>query len=192
MDTNAISQQVVDYLKANAPGIFEKDFTAGDVHQPTALGNDKKKRPISTPDGDEPDDDGDESAEKAWSIPFKIAKQDPDQKMIFGWASVSEIDGKLVIDKQGDIIEPEELEKAAYEFVLYSRQHGDMHVRKGTGRLIESMVFTKEKQEALGVDIGMVGWWAGWKIDDDGLWKDIRDGKRPELSIGGRAMRVPV
>jgi hypothetical protein len=126
----------------------------------------------------------------AWSIPFKIAKADADQQLIFGWASVVEKDGKLVIDKQGDVITPEDLEKAAYDFALNARAHGHMHAQTGTGRMVESMVFTKEKQAALGIDLGKVGWWIGFRVDDEGTWAAHKRGELPEFSIGGSGRRV--
>lgn len=127
-----------------------------------------------------------------WSIPFKITKADPDQQLIFGWASVVEKEGHLVIDKQGDIILPEDLEKAAYDFVLYARQHGDMHKNIGTGRLVESMVFTKEKQAALGIDLKKVGWFVGFRVDDPEVWQANKRGDLPEFSIGGSGKRIEV
>ena len=101
------------------------------------------------------------------------------------------MNGELVVDKQGDIIPEDELEQAAYEYVLYCRQQGDMHERMGVGRLVESMVFTKQKQEVLGIDLGMCGWFVGFRVDDPGVWKKIKGGELPEFSIGGKAMRVP-
>ena len=126
----------------------------------------------------------------AWSIPFKIAKADPDQQLIFGWASVSEEGGRLLVDKQGDSILPEDLEKAAYDFVLHARQHGEMHKIIGTGKLVESMMFTTEKQAALGISIGKVGWWVGFKVSDPDTWAAHKAGHLPEFSIGGSGRRV--
>lgn len=128
----------------------------------------------------------------AWSIPFKVAKADADQQLIFGWASVVEKNGQLIIDKQGDVILPDDLEKAAYDFVLYARKHGDMHDNVGTGRLIESMVFTKEKQSLLGIDLGKVAWWTGFRVDDAETWQAHKRGELPEFSIGGTGRRVEI
>jgi hypothetical protein len=127
---------------------------------------------------------------KGWNIPLDIIKADVDQHLIFGWASVVEKDGKAIIDKQGDIIPVEELENAAYEFALNSRDGGDMHNRYGVAKLVESMVFTKEKQDALGIDLGQVGWWVGFKVHDEQLWAAHKRGERPEFSIGGAAIPV--
>lgn len=129
---------------------------------------------------------------KSWSLPLEIKKFDVDQQLIFGWASVVEKDGKPVIDKQGDIIPVEELENAAYEFTLNSRSGSDMHRQHGVSKLVESVVFTKEKQAAFGVDLGMVGWWVGFKVHDTDLWAAHKRGERPEFSIGGAAISLEI
>lgn len=191
---------LLKYLQDKHPKLavlVAKDLTAGDVHATTALGNDgKPKKPksfkemlsvvtdptkIVVTDG--------EGAEKRWSIPFTITKAAPEQQLIFGWASVAEKNGQLIVDKQDDVILPEDLEKAAYDFVLYSRRQGDMHNLVGTGRLVESMMFTKQKQDVLGIDLGLQGWWVGFKVDDQRLWHAIKSGDRPQFSIGGRGVR---
>jgi hypothetical protein len=130
----------------------------------------------------------------SFSIPLVIAKTDADQQLIFGWASVSAHDGQLIVDKQNDVIHPEDLERAAYDFVLHARAHGDMHDRVGTGRLIEATMFTKEKR-ALGLVAKNAegqtidGLWVGFKVDDPTLWATIKRGERPEFSIGGSGTR---
>ncbi len=129
---------------------------------------------------------------------FDVAKIDPDQRLVFGWASIVERDGEPVVDKQGDIIEPEEMEKAAYNFVLDARMAGDHHERVGVGRLVESVFFDTAKTEAMEnsltdrhidnqIVLEAVGWWVGFHIDDDQVWKDIKSGKSVAFSIGGRA-----
>jgi hypothetical protein len=142
--------------------------------------------------------------ERWWHTPFEVQKVDEDQQLVFGWASISTVDGELIVDKQNDVILPEDLEKAAYDYMLYCQEPddpidkrsdaglGDMHERKGMGRVIESFVFTKQKQDLLGIDIRMEGWWIGFKVDDLGLWKRIKSGELPEFSIGGKARRIEV
>lgn len=125
---------------------------------------------------------------------FAIKKADPDQQLIFGWASVVQKGDYLVIDKQGDMILPQDLETAAYDFVLDARAHGHMH-KTVCGRMVESMVFTKEKQDALGIVIKdassgdqIVGWWVGFKVDAPEVWAAHKAGSLPEFSIGGASM----
>lgn len=132
----------------------------------------------------------DDALAKEWSIPLKIVKSDDEKQMIFGWASVVVKDGALVIDKQDDMILPDELESAAYDYVLEYRDHGDSHREKGTGNLVESMVFTQEKQDVLGIRIkdadghDIVGWWTGFKVND-AVWAKHKSGDYLEFSIGG-------
>lgn len=188
---------------AEALEMVRKDEpSAGDVHVTTALGNNRRSRRRDFKDSlrqrravarssIDPDQKR-QATNKAWSLPLTIAKIDADQRLIFGWASVVEKNGEAVIDSQGDIILPDDLEKAAYDFVLYYRENDDMHTQDVTGRCIESMVFTKQKQQALGVDLGKVGWWVGFRVDNDALWEAHKRGDRPEFSIGGMGVREKV
>ncbi len=126
---------------------------------------------------------------------FKIMKSDDDKMLAFGWASVSmRVDGELIEDWQKDIVEPEELERAAYEFVLLYREGGEMHERGGAAVLIESVVFTEEKMQAMGIPAGTlpIGWWIGFKVLDKDVWEKVKDGTYPMFSIEGEAERVEV
>jgi hypothetical protein len=116
-----------------------------------------------------------------------IVKVDPDQRLVFGWFSVIEENGQPVVDSQGDVIDEVELEKAAYDFVLNARVASEMHKNIGIGDLVESMMFTKEKQKVLGIDLGKVGWWGAFKVSDDAVWESIKKGEYPAFSIGGQA-----
>ena len=123
---------------------------------------------------------------------FHIAKSDDDKMLAFGWANVSiRTDGEVIEDWQEDIVEPEELEQAAYRFVELYREGGEMHERGGCAVLVESMVFTKEKQQALGIPDGTlpIGWWIGFKVTDEDVWSKVKDGTYPMFSIEGTAIR---
>lgn len=127
---------------------------------------------------------------------FKIAKTDDEQHVVFGWASVSKnAEGNLLADWQGDIIEPEELEKAAFDFVLNFRDTGEEHdpnLRK-KGKLVSSIVFTEDIQKALNIPKGAmpVGWFVGFKIRDAQTWDEIKKGHYKMFSIEGKGQRVP-
>lgn len=127
---------------------------------------------------------------------FTITKSEEDKRQVFGWANVAvRKDGSIVADLQNDVIEPEELERAAYEYVLKFRDAGERHdpaLRK-KGKLIESVVFTKEKMAAIGIPEGTVpeGWWIGFKVEDDEAWKKIKTGEYRAFSIEGTGERVP-
>lgn len=122
----------------------------------------------------------------------QITKIDVEKQIVFGWFSIIEEGGEQVVDKQGSIIDIDTLEEAAYDFVINARVGGEMHVNKGVGTLVESMVFSSEKQEALGINLGKVGWWGGMKITDQEVWNKIKEGEYTAFSIGGRGRRVPV
>lgn len=118
-----------------------------------------------------------------------VSKVDSVKKQVFGWASVTDVKDTELVDLQGDIISADEMEAAAYDFVLHSRTAGEMHERTGVGKLIESIVLTKEKQAALGIDLGKVGWWIGFQVTDDDVWKKIESGEYRSFSIGGTGVR---
>ena len=124
------------------------------------------------------------------SFTATIIKADADQNMVFGWASVIEnADGTPVVDSQGDVLMPDELEKAAYKFVLEVRKAGEMHrTIEGVGQLVESVVLTKAKREAMGIAAGTSGWWVGFKVSPE-VFAKVKSGQYGGFSIGGRGMR---
>ena len=127
------------------------------------------------------------------SFTAEIVKANADQNLVFGWASVIEkADGTPVVDSQGDVWMPDELEKSAYKFVLEVRKAGEMHRRiEGVGDLVESVVLTKQKREAMGLPPGPTGWWVGFKIAPDVMAK-VKSGDYSAFSIGGRGLRKEI
>jgi len=133
-----------------------------------------------------------------FSIPAEFAKRDDDQRIVWGWASVTEEGGRLIADAEGDVIEEPELTNMAHDFVSKSRAGGVLHIRDEKdnvveiGEVVESAVFTKDMQRALGIDLGKVGWWIGVKVHSDLIWKMVKDGELKAFSIGGRGVREPI
>lgn len=128
---------------------------------------------------------------------FTVYKADDDHRLVFGWASVAvTVTGEELEDRQHDIIDPEDLEDAAYEYVLNFRDTGEEHLPgyRKKGKLVESCVLTKEKQRAMGIPDGVipVGWWIGFKIDDEDTWNRVKNGTYKMFSIEGKATREPV
>ena len=128
---------------------------------------------------------------------FSIYKTDDEKRLVFGWASIIiKTDGEQLIDRQQDLIDPEDLEEAAYDYVLNFRDTGEQHnpnLRK-KGKLVESCVLTAEKQKAMGILDGTlpIGWWIGFKIEDDEAWEKVKNGTYRMFSIEGKANRMPV
>lgn len=125
---------------------------------------------------------------------FKIAKSHEDQQLVFGWANIAiDANGEYPLDWDGDITAPEDLEKAAYEFVLKYRATGEQHQGEIKGQLVESVMFTKEKQEAMGLPEGILpqGWWCGFHVPDKEVFAKIKSGEYQMFSVEGSAVRKP-
>lgn len=146
-------------------------------------------------DEDEEGDDGDAEEEVA---KVDISKADTDKRQVFGWAYVSkDHDGNQRVDLSGEVVVPEELEKAAYRYVLTSRSQGDLHQRIAkdaplvVGTMIESVVVTPEKIEKWGLQPGAMptGWWVGFQVNDDTTWEEIKAGRRRQFSIHGKGRK---
>lgn len=128
---------------------------------------------------------------------FNITKTDEDKRLIFGWASVAITKtGEQIVDYQNDIIDPEDLEEAVYNYVLDFRDSGEEHIAslRKKGRMVESCMFTKEKMQAMGIPEGIVpeGWWIGFYIDDDEAWEKVKNGTYRMFSVEGKGVREEV
>jgi len=123
---------------------------------------------------------------------MKIAKINEDQRLVFGWANVAvTAEGEQILDWQEDMVDPSVLEKAAYNFNLEYRATGEMHKGVAKGRMVESVVFTVEKLQAMDLPEGSLplGWWVGFYIEDETTFAKIKDGTYKMFSIQGTAKR---
>ena len=126
---------------------------------------------------------------------FAVMKSDDDKKQVFGWASVAvRVTGEEIVDYQEDVVEIEELEKAAYNYTADFGIAGEMHAKADVGRLIESVVFTKEKAAAMEIPDRYMpeGWWVGFQITDNEVWEKIKSGEYSMFSIEGTAAREEI
>ena len=131
--------------------------------------------------------------ERAVRIDFAVYKSIEEEGLVSGWANVAvTADGQVPLDWQGDQILPETLEKAAIQFMLEYRTSGVLHVGDPVGVIVESIVFTKAKQAALGIPPGCVheGWFITVKILDQDVFSKVKDGTLRMFSIQGRAKRI--
>ena len=128
---------------------------------------------------------------------FNIYKTDDEKRLVFGWANVAiRVDGEQIQDLQDDLIEPDNLEEVAYDYVLRFRAGGEVHNPdlRNKARLVESCVFTKEKMAAMGLPEGILpeAWWIGFYVDDDDAWEKIKSGEYKMFSIEGTGQRIPL
>lgn len=131
-----------------------------------------------------------------WKLEGTFAKRDDERQLAFGWAYTTEIDGALVVDHSGDFIDKAalpELEEAAYTYVLESREADEMHERfEDVAKVVESLMLTPEKAEAMGITTKRIGWWIGFRIEDPDVWGKVKDGTYAAFSIRGTGTREEV
>lgn len=121
--------------------------------------------------------------------PEQVFKVDIERRMVYGWASVSTIGGEEITDKQNDVLSVDDLREAAHDFIG-KRVVGRMHEAfDDIGEVRESMVFDKGLQAALGIDLGMEGWFVGAYVKDQPTWDRVLKGELKAFSIGGTGIR---
>ena len=126
-------------------------------------------------------------------VGFTMHKAREAEQLVSGWANVSvNANGSVPLDWQDDIILPEILEKAAINFMLDYRSSGVMHEGSAVGTVVESIVFTKDKQEALGIPEGIlpIGWFITVKVHDADVFAKVKDGTYKMFSIQGTCRRI--
>lgn len=112
------------------------------------------------------------------------------RQVAYGWASVVEVDGVPVEDRQQDIISEEGLIDAAHSLARNGFGAKVMHDGESVGLVVESAVVTREMQQVLGVDLGFVGWWVGIHYPVLETWARVESGELSGFSIGGSGRRV--
>jgi hypothetical protein len=124
---------------------------------------------------------------------------DTERRVFGGWAyQWRNGDGELITDDSGDFIDTPETEEALVDawtsYTLESRSGDDQHETFGASTLVESMSFTDETVEALGIpDYQARGIFVKYRADDspqgDELWEGVKTGERAMLSIVGIGVR---
>lgn len=133
--------------------------------------------------------------EEPLNFDVDINKSNEAERLVSGWANVSKnADGSIPFDWDGDVTPTDVLEKAAINFMLDYRGSGEMHEGISKGTVVESIVFTKQKMEIMGIPEGTIpeGWFVTVKIHDDEVFKKVVDGEYKMFSIQGRAKRLKV
>jgi hypothetical protein len=119
---------------------------------------------------------------------FVKADEHPDYTFILGPVLVPE-----KVDKQGDIVSSEEIEKAAHGYVEDSQRPGLMHaliLGSRDAKVVESYV-TRDATKINGVTIAKGTWMLGMRVYAKKLRKLIREGKLSGYSIGGKGVATP-
>ena len=122
-------------------------------------------------------------------ITGQILKTDEEQRMVYGWASVVTEKGEPVVDRQGDVIEPDTLVNAVNKFMEHVRVGKEMHKGEQIGAVIHSMPITKEIGDSLGIQSDREGWVVAFKVYSDDVWAKVKSGELAAFSIGGKATK---
>lgn len=116
-----------------------------------------------------------------------VLKVDNEQGLVYGWAYVSTEDGKLLVDSQGDSIEPIEMEKMATNFMLNSRSAKVMHKGENVGTFVHSFPLTNDIMKAFDIYSDREGWLVAMKPDNPDVMAAYKAGEYTGFSIGGKA-----
>jgi len=119
-----------------------------------------------------------------------VLKADDEQRIVWGWASVSTYKGETVWDQQGDSISPDVMSRGATDFMENHRTAKIMHCGSPVGQVVHSMPLTKGLADALDISSDREGWVIGMKVEDEEVWKAVKDGVFKGFSIGGRSLRM--
>lgn len=122
-------------------------------------------------------------------IKCQILKQDDEERLVYGWAYVSTEKGEISLDHSGEFVRPEQIAKAATNFMLSMRTAKSMHTGGKIGEVVHSMPLTNEISKALGIQSDREGWMVAIKVYDDQVWQDVKSGKLAAFSIGGKALK---
>jgi len=127
-------------------------------------------------------------------VSLQVIKADHAQQVVYGWAGqYTDVDGNPVVDLQGDVITPDEIEKASYAYLLDKRDNGVMHEGKTVGKIVASLVTTPDVVKAFFGDVKMpIGWIIGVKYLDKKIFKAAVEGKLPMFSIQGHSDKEDV
>ena len=116
-----------------------------------------------------------------------VKADDDEQRIVFGWGSVAVTKaGEAVIDSDGYTYSVTALERAAYRHVEEARATGVEHRGDAVGAMVESLMVTPEKLQALGLsaDAMPLGWWVGYRVDEP-TWQRVKSGELRSFSIQG-------
>jgi hypothetical protein len=125
---------------------------------------------------------------------INITKTMEDKNLVFGYANVAiRKSGEQVKDFQDDVVSPDELEQAAYEFVKSYRAANVEHYGPQIGELVECIAITKEKLVAMGLaeDALPQGVWVGFEVNPD-VFQKVKNHELEMFSIEGTAKREAV
>lgn len=130
-----------------------------------------------------------------WCARIAVAKSDDAQMRIFGVAmTATDETGTELVDHQNQIVSPEEMAEAAFDWAASGGKSGVYHKPSepgfvdSAGHMIASAPLTAELRTAWGLPPGPATWIVGIQITDPAVWRRYQSGELKELSIRGSAV----
>ena len=181
---------------------FRKDSpVASDVHVSNAGGSAKPKRKKPKSFKDALDDEGHLPVTNMSLAAQQITGQaKPTQKfaevlkvddglgLVFGWAIISNMDGKAYYDLQSDHIPEDAMLKASTDFMSGARMAKEMHAGDEAGTVLFAFPMTTDIAKAFSVETKTTGLMVAMRPAPDMLAK-FKDGTYTGFSIGGYRVR---
>lgn len=119
----------------------------------------------------------------------RILKADNEQRMVYGVVMEPES-----VDTQGDFAHPQEIEKAAHDYLERKQKLGFMHKMFGFGktlRIMESYLAPCDF-EMNGETVKKGSWVMAVRVLEEALWQAVKKGEVTGFSIGGTGKRVTI
>lgn len=122
---------------------------------------------------------------------FERKAVDENLRVVHGYAYVCrDPQGEPIFDKGfNTTMDPSELERAFYEYMLTSRVIDLEHDKQPIGRVVGGMVMTRSIQEAFGITGMPEGVMLSVLVDDPNVWARVKNGDLKGFSVGGRASK---
>jgi hypothetical protein len=122
----------------------------------------------------------------------QIAKVDEAKRRVYGYANVSMVGGTELVDADGEVIAPEDLEEAAA--VFRAMEAGVNHQGGAEGTIFESVFVDAAKATAMGLDggDGFAGWWIGVQLGPGPVWDAVQRKELRAFSVQGVGESHPV
>ena len=132
-----------------------------------------------------------EPGEAVQKLYVPVVKRSDEQRMVYGFASVSHSDGAPHYDTQGDHVGLETVRKAWRGFMAKGGTGGLNHERTDAGQVVEGLVIDDTVAEALMEQLakGHRGLFIGYHATDDKAWEGVKKGEFRGFSIGGAGKR---
>lgn len=118
-----------------------------------------------------------------------ITKAQTDHRMVYGWAYVATEGGQPAVDWSEEVWPMEDIRQAVHEFIG-QRTLKARHKGKVVGEIMDSILFDRDVQKALGIDLGKEGWFVGVRVDDDATLAEVDSGILKMFSVGGMAEKA--